>query len=118
MRLFVLMLDVAGTCAMVSGSPSGTAGGAAVTTLPHQVVTRSTKPPLGWSSWYAFGGCGSVNQTKMEQTFEKLTNRSVVPGFNKSLHDVGYQFANLVRHCSPGSSTDMSLPHIVVETEF
>ena len=31
----------------------------------------------------------------MEETFEKLTNRSVVPGFNKSLHDVGYQFANL-----------------------
>jgi hypothetical protein len=31
----------------------------------------------------------------MEETFEKLTNRSVVLGFNKSLHDVGYQFANL-----------------------
>ena len=56
---------------------------------------KSAKPPLGWSSWYAFGGCGQVNQTKMEQTFEKLVNRSVVPGSNKSLHDVGYQFANL-----------------------
>lgn len=56
---------------------------------------KSTKPPLGWSSWYAFGGCGQVSQTKMEQTFEKLVNRSVVIGSNKSLHDVGYQFANL-----------------------
>ena len=114
MMLLALMLDVAGTRAMVS--PRDAAAGAAAA-LPQQILsTKSTKPPLGWSSWYAFGGCGSVNQTKMEQTFEKLTNRSVVPGFNKSLHDVGYQFANLVRHCSCGSITVMSPPLIAVET--
>ena len=43
----------------------------------------------------AFGGCGQVNQTKMEETFAKLTNRSVVAGSTKSLLDVGYTFANL-----------------------
>ena len=36
-----------------------------------------------------------VNQSAMEETFAKLTNRSVVPGSNKSLLDVGYAFANL-----------------------
>ena len=35
----------------------------------------SKKPPLGWSSWYAMGQ--SVNQTAMEETYAKLTNRSV-----------------------------------------
>jgi hypothetical protein len=53
----------------------------------------SRKPPLGWSSWYALGE--KVNQTAMEQTFRKLTNRSVVPGDNRSLLDVGYTFANM-----------------------
>ena len=42
---------------------------------------------------YAFGG--GVNQTMMERTYAKLTNNSVVPGFGKSLRDVGYRFANL-----------------------
>lgn len=50
-------------------------------------------PPMGWSSWYAFGQ--SVNQDQMEASFQKMVNRSVVPGCNMSLFDAGYVFANL-----------------------
>mmetsp|Transcript_69541 Transcript_69541/g.148735 ORF Transcript_69541/g.148735 Transcript_69541/m.148735 type:complete len:743 (+) Transcript_69541:45-2273(+) len=50
-------------------------------------------PPMGWSSWYAFGA--GVNQTVMEATFHKLTNRSVLPSSSRSLQDVGYVFANI-----------------------
>lgn len=53
----------------------------------------SRKPPLGWSSWYALGG--GVNQSAMEQSYERLTSRSVKKGDNRSLFDVGYTFANL-----------------------
>lgn len=80
---FLLMAPLAAATAAGGGLDSG-----AMRLTPK----KSSKPPLGWSSWYAFGGCGQVNQTKMEETFEKLVNRSVIPGSNKSLHDVGYQF--------------------------
>ena len=59
----------------------------------NALASPNRKPPLGWSSWYAMGS--GVNQSAMEQTFSKLTNRSVMPGCSKSLRDYGYIFANL-----------------------
>ena len=44
----------------------------------NALASANRRPPLGWSSWYAMGS--GVNQSAMEQTFSKLTNRSVVPG--------------------------------------
>ena len=38
-------------------------------------------PPMGWSSWYAFGQ--GVTQAKVEATYRQLVNRSVVPGANR-----------------------------------
>jgi len=57
------------------------------------LAATDKRPPLGWSSWYAFGG--GVNQSLMEETFNQMVNRSVKAGDNRSLLDVGYRFANL-----------------------
>jgi hypothetical protein len=61
--------------------------------LSTALSAASRKPPIGWSSWYAMGA--GVNQSAMEETFIKLTSRSVKKGDNRSLLDVGYKFANL-----------------------
>ena len=68
---------------------------AALLLLPCALVSAaaSRKPPLGWSSWYAMGQ--SVNQSAMEETYLRLTSRSVKPGDSRSLRDVGWTYANL-----------------------